>query len=175
MLNSIRVKIVLVQVVSLSALVLLAQLLTVLAKAQAPANGQGTIGEVQPSGGEAVSNGYVLRANAIQSTFLPEAMAEQQGVEPADDKGIVNVVVLEEQENGGQSTVPAEVTVVQEDLAGQRHTLDMHASEEAGYVSYFGTFTYDHHTNFRFHVTAEPEGSNERLTVEFEDAFPESD
>lgn len=113
---------------------------------------------------------YTLRANAIPSDRLPNSTASTHGIEPAADRAVLNVVVLERR--GGQDrTVPARIDATRQNLLGQVEPIEMRAVRENDRVSYLGTFTFGPLRNQRFTVTATPDGSSESLTVEFDERF----
>lgn len=113
---------------------------------------------------------YTLRAGAIRSSALPASTAEQHGIDQASDRGILNLVILK-RDGKRRVTVPAEVTASIDNLLGQREEIEMRAVEENGRVSYLGTFAFAPQRNFRFTITARPEGAGEPMKIEFEDRF----
>uniref|UniRef100_UPI0017FC4AA4 DUF4426 domain-containing protein n=1 Tax=Methylibium sp. TaxID=2067992 RepID=UPI0017FC4AA4 len=118
----------------------------------------------------AESGRYTLRANAIRSELLPAVSAERHGIRRAPDRGVLNLVILERRD-GRRATVPARVTAVKQNLLGQSETIEMRRVDANGRVSYLGTFGFAPLRNFTFRITAQPEGSDEPLTIEFEDRF----
>ncbi|MGK2957394.1 MAG: DUF4426 domain-containing protein [Acidimicrobiales bacterium] len=143
----------------------------VLTLAAALAGAQAADAAGQPQVHVAKFGAYTLRANAIQSNVLPASMARQHGIERAADRGVLNLVILERKPGGRDVTMSAEVSVRQENLLGQSETIKMRAIEENGRVSYLGTFGFASRRTFRFAISARPVGSDQALTIKFEDRF----
>ena len=80
-----------------------------------------------------------LQASALRSGMLPAPTAERHGIVVAADRGILNVVVLKE-EDGKQVTVPADVTGITINLLRQTEPIEMRKVIENEHVSYIGSF-----------------------------------
>ena len=117
-----------------------------------------------------INEPYKLQASALRSGMLPAAVAKRHGIDVAPDRGILNVVVLKEQD-GKQVTVPADLTAVTINLLRQTHTIEMRKVVENEHVSYIGSFAYQPLRNLRFVINALPQGAIEPLALEFEDRF----
>lgn len=111
---------------------------------------------------------YTVRASAVVSTALPAETARRHGIEPAADRGVLNVVVLR---GANDATVAADVSVDKINLLGQREALAMREVRENERVSYLGVFGFEPLRNFRFVIHARPLGSEESYTIELEDRF----
>ena len=143
----------------------------VLALVAALAGAQAADAAAQPQVHVVKFGAYTLRANAIQCNVLPTSMARQHGIECATDRGVLNLAILERKPDGRDVTVPAEVSVRQENLLGQSEAIKMRAIEENGSVSYLGTFGFASRRNFRFAISARPVASDKALTIKFEARF----
>lgn len=119
----------------------------------------------------AVSGGYTLRANAVQSDVLSPDMLAQYGIEGGADRGVLNLVVLEQGPDGEEVTVSADVTARQQNLLGQFEDIEMQPITANDSISYIGTFKSSPQENFRFEVTAQPTSSDTTLVIEFEERF----
>lgn len=117
----------------------------------------------------AVAEGYTIHANIIRSDKLPPAMMEQYGIEAGSDRGLMNVVVLQEGPDGRDVTVAADVSAQQQNLVGHSREIGMKAVIANGSTSYIGSFESSPQEFFRFTVTARPVGSDKTLLIEFEE------
>lgn len=113
---------------------------------------------------------YTVRASATQSQMLAPATAARHGIEPAADRGVLNVVVLERRADGGQVTVPALVAASKTNLLGQSVPIEMREIRENERVSYLGSFEFAPMRNLRFELSVQPAGSKP-LLLRFEDQF----
>jgi hypothetical protein len=119
---------------------------------------------------EVISKPYKLQASALRSGMLPAAAAARHGIDVAADRGVLNVLVLKEQD-GRQVTVPADITAITIDLLGQTEPIEMRKVFENEHISYIGSFTYQPRQNLRFVIDASPRAGIEHLVLEFEDTF----
>jgi hypothetical protein len=113
---------------------------------------------------------YKLQASALRSGMLPAPAAERHGIDVAADRGVLNVVVLKEQD-GKQVTVPAEVTAIAINLLRETEPIEMREVKENDHVSYIGSFGFQPLRNLRFVINALPQGAIEPIALEFEDRF----
>src|SRR5690606_18037068 len=90
--------------------------------APAPASGQGQA-HAQREASMRVGN-IVVRANALPTADLNEAVARQYGIE-RDDGTVMLLVGVRRDGDGGETALPARVTAVAVDLLGQREGLVM--------------------------------------------------
>lgn len=114
---------------------------------------------------------YTVRATALKSEFIPDSVAREHNLDPGPEKGILNVVVLKKMPDGQRITVPAAVIAYQRNLLDQRQTVEMRSVKQNDRISYLGTFEFDQLSNFRFTVEVLPQGSEETITLDFEDKF----
>jgi hypothetical protein len=117
-----------------------------------------------------ISKPYKLQASALRSRMLPAPAAERHGIDVAADRGILNVVVMKEQD-GKQVTVPAEITAITINLLRQTEPIEMRKVIENEHVSYIGSFAYQPLRNLRFVINALPQGGVDPIALEFEDRF----
>jgi len=125
-------------------------------------------GASMPLGHVAVLGDYTIRANVVQSDELPPEMLAQYGIEAGADRGLLNVVILQEGPDGQEVTVAAEVTAQQNNLMGQSRQIEMRAVTTNDATSYIGSFESSPQDFFRFSVTAKPVGSDQAVLIEFE-------
>jgi len=113
---------------------------------------------------------HTMRANIVPSNQLSSEAAREHGITVADDRGVLNVVVLERNE-GNQRSVPAEISATRTDLAGRPETIEMREVRANGGVSYLGSFRVVDSPRAQFRIEALPAGGGQPLTVEFEERF----
>lgn len=119
----------------------------------------------------AVSDGYTLRANAIQSDALSPDILAKYGIEGGADRGVLNLVILEKGPDGEERTIAGDVMARQKNLLGQFETIGMQAIKANESISYIGTFKSSPQENFRFEIKAQPINSDTKLMIEFEESF----
>lgn len=118
---------------------------------------------------------YTLRANITPTERLPEAMAQEYGIDADPSLLLLNVVIMEKRSDGLADPVSGEVSVSYENLVGDESTVDMRAAEADGLVSYIGTLDASGQLVFRFVIEAQPEGADEPLETDFEVQLPPRD
>lgn len=120
---------------------------------------------------EAVRDGYTLRASTVVSTALAPKTAQSHGIDPARDRGVLNVMV--EKTNPTRDNVPADVTAFTRNLAGMQVQVPMReARAPNGMVSYVGGYDFAPREVLDFHVTARPRGESTELSLVFRDRLP---
>lgn len=127
----------------------------------------------QPLGHVAEFDGFTLRASLSPTERLPEAMAQQYGIEADPDRALLNVVIMEQRPDGQPVPVSAEVSAHYESLVGHETVIDMRAVEADGLVSYIGTLDASAQRVFRFVIEAQPEGNDQPLQTDFEVQLPD--
>ena len=113
-------------------------------------------------------DGYTLRANVSRTDSLPEAMAQEYGIEPDSDRVLLNLVILEDQPDRERIAVAGDVDAQYETRSGNLETIDMRAVEMDGHVSYVGTLDASDQRMFELDIMARPEGTDEPLQMTFE-------
>lgn len=122
----------------------------------------------QSSGHVAEFDGYTLRANAIRSDVLPDAMARQYEIEADADLVLLNLVILETRADQQPVPVRAQVSARHEGLTGHGRAIDMRPVEADGMISYIGTIEAGGQRHFQLVVEAQPDGTDEPLKMDFE-------
>ena len=113
-------------------------------------------------------DGFTLRANVSRSDVLPEAMAQEYGIEAKSDHFLLNVVILEDRSGEYPAPVTANVSVKHESLAGHVESIDMRAVESNGHVSYIGILNASTQRSFQLVIEAQPSGSDQSLNMDFD-------
>lgn len=129
----------------------------------------------QPLGHVAEFDGFTVRANVSPTEILPDDVAQHYGIEADPDRVLLNVVVLESQPDRPQVPVSAELSAHYENLIGHVTVIDMRPVEADGLVSYIGTLDASAEAVFRFVITAQPEGTEQPLQMNFELQLPKLD
>ena len=117
---------------------------------------------------ETTAAGYVLRSSSVQSQRINADAARKYGIEPAADRAVLNVVVLEA--GPAQTTSPAKVSASRSNLAGMVQTVPLREVREGNRVSYIGDYTFLPKEVIRFRIEAEPAGhTGDPLLLEYEE------
>lgn len=112
----------------------------------------------------------VVRATAIPTTTLGEAVAVQYGI-VRDHKTVMLLVGVRRARQWAQETaLPAQVTASATDLLGKRQAIAMRAVRTGGLVDYVGVATVIPPDTLRFDINALPEGG-QRMTLRFNRDF----
>jgi hypothetical protein len=112
---------------------------------------------------------YTLRGSAVQSTFLPDEVAAQYGMEQTPETGVLTVVLMEQGADGQERSAPAHVTAHQDNLLGENEPIQMRRVDANGIISYIGSFYIGQRDHLRFYIHVQPHDSLEELTMEFEE------
>lgn len=116
-------------------------------------------------------DGYTLRASTVASTTLDPRTASSHGIEPAPDRGVLNVMV--ERSQPPRRNVAADVKVVARNLGGVQEEIPMRqVTAPNGMVSYVGAYEFAPREVLDFHVTARPRPGSTELSLEFRDRMP---
>jgi hypothetical protein len=112
-----------------------------------------------------------VRATALHTSQLNDAMARTYGVE-RDDDTVLLVVGMRRGADANETSLPGKVAVTASDLLGKRQQVTLRAVESGGYIDHVGEFEISMPDTLRFHVDARPQGAP-AATLEFSrDFFP---
>lgn len=111
----------------------------------------------------------VVRATAIPTTTLGEAVAGQYGI-VRDHKTVMLLVGVRRGSGAQETALPAQVTASATDLLGKRQAIAMRAVRTGGLVDYVGVATVIPPDTLRFDINALPEGG-QRMTLRFNRDF----
>lgn len=122
---------------------------------------------------EQTFDGYVVRANVVAATSLPEAQARKHGIKVSPDTGVLNVAVLRQSDRPG-ATVPAEVNAWVVAVSGVEVPIETRSAVAKNErVSYFGTFDIPaRQSAVRFRIQVRPEAESRSFEFLFEDRLP---
>jgi len=114
----------------------------------------------------------VVRANAIPTANLGEAIARQYGIDRDDGTVMLLVGVRREDGNGNEAALPARVTVVATDLLGKRQRPVMREVRSGDFIDYVGTARVIAPDTLRFDIDIAP-GNAPAMELHFNrDFFP---
>ncbi|TCV94189.1 uncharacterized protein DUF4426 [Luteibacter rhizovicinus] len=122
---------------------------------------------IRAHAGEQVGGANVIRYNALATSNLPAASAQRYGLTRAEDQGIVIVAVARGSDDGD---VPATVEGRAMTLIGAPVPIAFRRVEDAGTVSWLGTFRIPSPGALHFVLTVTPRGSATE-TVDFTQDF----
>lgn len=111
----------------------------------------------------------VVRATAIPTTTLGEAVAGQYGI-VRDNKTVMLLVGVRRDGGAQETALPAQVTASATDLLGKRQAIAMRAVRTGGLVDYVGVATVIPPDTLRFDIDVLPEGG-QRMTLRFNRDF----
>ena len=115
---------------------------------------------------------YTLRSSTVASTLIDPRTAHAHGIEPASDRMVLNVLVQRD-ERGRHRNVSARVHATASNLAGMPRDIPMReARADNGDISYVGSFTHAPREVLDFAIRAEPQGTDQALSLHFRDRMP---
>lgn len=115
-------------------------------------------------------DGYIVRSSVIPADRLPPATAQRHGVSRSDERRVLNVSVRP-QSDPLAPPIPAKVSVIKENLLGQREAVAMREVVENDAVTYLGAFDAEPRQTLRFEIRVQPEGTLAVHTQTFEERF----
>ena len=113
----------------------------------------------------------IVRANAVPAASLGEAVARQYGIE-RDDGAVMLLVGVRRDGDGGETALPARVTVVASDLLGKRQQLEMREVRSGAFIDYVGTARVIAPDTLHFDIRVVPEGGKSMELRFNRDFFP---
>lgn len=118
------------------------------------------------------AGGYTLRSSTVPSTAISAAAATEHQIEPAANRALLNVVVLQGAPATAR-TVPAQVQASMRDLTGLEREIEMKPAVAAnGDVSYLGTYTFRSRAVLDFRIRAQPVGAEPQLELVYREQMP---
>lgn len=98
-------------------------------------------------------DGFVIHANALQTSSLNETVAKGYGI-TRDDKTVLLLVAVRTGEEGAERSLPARVSVTVSGLTGDMRPIEMHELRTGDLVDYIGTVETSLPETLRFDITA---------------------
>jgi len=121
--------------------------------------GRATGTSSQPPQEASVRNGdTVVRANAMPTTMLGEAVARQYGIERDDARVMLLVGVRRGAGAAAEAAVPARVTASATSLLGKREAIVMREVRSGEFVDYVGVASVVAPDTLRFDLGVVPDG-----------------
>lgn len=115
----------------------------------------------------------LVRANAVQTATLGEAVARQYGVDRDADTVMLLVGVRREGPDTQETSLPARVGATAVDLLGRRQAPQMREVRSGEFIDYVGSYRVAAPETLRFDVEVVAEGG-QRMTLQFNrDFFPQ--
>ena len=114
------------------------------------------------------SGEYRIRASTTSAANLPLAMRQKHDIPSDPGTAVLNVTVLRN-DAGTFHNVAAKLDVDVHDLLGARSTVDMREVVGDQRISYLGVYRLLPRAVLDFRITAQPEGTERTITLEFRD------
>jgi len=100
----------------------------------------------------------IVRANAVSTASLGEAVARQYGIERSNGTIMLLVGVRRDDGNGNETALPARVAAVATDLLGKRQQPAMREVRSGEFIDYVGTASVIAPDTLRFDIDITVEG-----------------
>ena len=114
---------------------------------------------------------YVLHFNALTTDQLEPEIAAEYGIVRSNNRVLINISLLQDQEIGLARAVPASVSVSARNLTGQFRNIAVQEIREGDAIYYLGETTVADSESLIFTVEATPEADGEPLSVSFQRQF----
>lgn len=102
--------------------------------------------------------GHVLHYIVFNSTMLSPEIAGQYGIPRSGRRAVLNLSVLEQQDNGVDTPVEAEVSVQVRNLLGQARPLELDVIREQNAIYHIGSVEFDDRETLWFDVSVQLPG-----------------
>lgn len=129
-------------------------------------------GSQLPLGNVAEFEDFTIRANVTPTEIVPDAMAQEHGVEIDSDLALLNVVILENRPEQRPEPVTAKLSASYKDLTNRAINIDMRETQANDRVSYIGTLNTSEQRIFDIAIEAQLENNSEPLRMTFEVQLP---
>lgn len=115
----------------------------------------------------AVQHGlFTLRSSVVNSQSISPESAREHGIEPSEDRAVLNVVLLRDVD-GVSWPIRAAVSATRTTLAGVQRDIELRPVSDQGRVSYVGTFEFVPREVLDFKVTARIDPASPLLELSF--------
>lgn len=118
---------------------------------------------------EASQGGYVVRSTLVDSTSLPAESLQQQGIDAAPDRAILNVVVLKDGSGAVRPTVRARVEATVRGLTGTPRSIPMREVVANDRLSYLGLVQHAPSEVLMLQIQATPAGSAQTIDLSYQE------
>lgn len=114
---------------------------------------------------------YEVHYIGLNSSFLPEDVAEAYDIPRSRSLAYLSISVLKNVKNDVPTPVTAELRGTIKNLIGQSRTIDFREIKETNAVYYVSTFRFDKNEVYRIDLDVTPEGSSRTFDVKFSQKF----
>lgn len=114
---------------------------------------------------------YTVHYNVLTTDILDPEVARSYRIVRSRQRAMINVTVLEGEAPALLQPVRAEVSVKAANLNAQMRDIEVRPLHDAEAIYYIGEFPVSHLETLTFSVTISPEGSDQRFSFEFSEAF----
>ena len=118
-----------------------------------------------------VSGNYEVHYIGLNSSFLPEDVAEAYDIPRSRSLAYLSVSVLKTDEGDLPRPVSAKLTGQIKNLIGQSREIEFREIKETNAVYYVSTFRFDKSEIYRLTLQATPEGQKRTFDVKFSQKF----
>ncbi|GAA5078027.1 DUF4426 domain-containing protein [Lysobacter panacisoli] len=113
-----------------------------------------------------------IRATAMSTAQLGEAVAKQYGIARADNT-VMLLIGVRKGSDAQETALPATITATATDLRGRRHDITMRELRSGDLLDYVGTFEVSPPDTVRFDVTIVREGGASSTMQFTRDFYPQ--
>ena len=114
---------------------------------------------------------YEVHYIGLNSSFLPEDVAEAYDIPRSRSLAYLSISVLKKVKNDVPAPVTAELTGTIKNLIGQSRSIEFREIKETNAVYYVSTFRFDKNEVYRIDLDVPPDGSNRTFDVRFSQKF----
>jgi len=114
---------------------------------------------------------YQVLINAMTTADLPPEVAQGYDIVRSEGQGLINVVVLQNGQDGATTPVGASVEVTASNLTGQLKGIDMREISDVTSIYYIGVLSVDDRETINFDFDILPNDSNQVLLLRFTQQF----
>ena len=119
-----------------------------------------------------VENGYEIHYNAFSTDFLTKDVAKSYQIGRSKTKGMINIAVLKQQQDGISTAVEANITLKAQNLYGQNKSITLRKiSENDGAIYYIGTFSVSSRETINFKASVLANGARSPIEIKFHQEF----
>lgn len=114
---------------------------------------------------------YTVHYNVLTTDILDPEVARSYRIVRSRQRAMINVTVLEREGPNSMRPVRADVSVKAANLNAQMRDIELRPLHDAEAIYYIGEFAVNHLETLMFAVTVSPEGTDQRFSFEFSEAF----
>ena len=116
--------------------------------------------------------GYEIHYNAFSTDFLTKDVAKNYQIGRSKTKGMVNIAVLKQHEDGVSTAVEANIILKAQNLYGQNKAITLRKiNENDGAIYYIGTFPVSSRETINFKASVLASGTRSPIEIKFSQEF----